>query len=139
MISFYSKTNFTLQKKRIIKNWIKKVILSEKKELGEITYVFCDDRYLLKKNLDHLHHDTLTDIITFDYSKENTLTADIIISIERVKENSIIFESSFYEELNRVMIHGVLHLIGYNDKTKNEKKKMREKEDFYLKKIFNHL
>ena len=96
---------------------------------GAINYVFCDDKYLLKINQHFLNHDTYTDIISFDNSMGNELHGDIFISTERVRENAIIFEVSFEEELRRVLVHGVLHLCGYKDKTKEESDLMRSKED----------
>ena len=135
MIKFHYKTNFILKNKKVIKEWIARVIDKEKKELGDINYVFCDDKYLLDKNITYLDHDTFTDIITFNYSEKDIIHSDIMISIPRVKENSITFENSFHEELYRVMIHGILHLIGYSDSSKEDKKKMTEKENYYLKKI----
>ena len=112
--------------------WIKKIISSEKKILGKIVFVFCNDAYLLTKNIQFLNHNTLTDIITFDYCNGRKISGDILISIERVKENSKIYNVTFLNELDRVMVHGLLHLLGYNDKTIDEKKIMRSKEDFYL-------
>ena len=112
--------------------WIKKIITTEKKELGEIVFVFCRDEYLLQKNILFLKHNTLTDVITFDYCYDIKISGDILISIDRVKENAKIFKCDFYTELNRVMAHGLLHLLGYSDKTLEENKIMREKEDFYL-------
>tara|TARA_B100001287_G_C22221197_1_gene317042 strand:- start:82 stop:465 length:384 start_codon:yes stop_codon:yes gene_type:complete len=124
-----------LKNQRALQKWIEDVIISENKELGDINYVFCSDEYLLERNIKFLNHDSLTDIITFNYCEGDIISSDIMISIDRIKENSIIFENSFSKELHRVMIHGVLHLIGYNDKTKKEKQTMREREDFYLKKL----
>ena len=115
-------------------DWLKKVIKTEKKILGELTFIFCNDAYLHKKNMQFLRHDTLTDVITFDYSDKNIIIGDIFISVERVKENSDIFEVTFLSELDRVMIHGLLHLLGYKDRNKEEKKIMRFKENFYLSK-----
>ena len=135
MIEFHSEIKFVLKNQREIEKWIEDVIISENKELGDINYVFCSDEYLLEKNIEYLNHDNLTDIISFNYCEGDIISSDIMISIDRIKENSIIFENSFSNELHRVMIHGVLHLIGYNDKTKKEKQKMREREDFYLKKL----
>jgi rRNA maturation RNase YbeY len=134
-IYYHSECDFHLEKVNSISNWIEETIYTEKKTLGEITYIFCDDEYLLKKNQEYLQHDTLTDIITFDYSEENTLSADIFISVERVKENAVIFAVSFEQELKRVIIHGILHLMGYKDKSEEESKIMRSKEDFYLSKL----
>ena len=131
-IYYHSECDFQLQNEDSISEWLKHAIRLEKKALGEINYIFCDDEYLLKKNQDFLNHDTLTDIITFDYSEENKLSADIFISIERVKENALIFAVPFEKELKRVIIHGILHLIGYKDKSEEETKTIRSKENFYL-------
>ena len=135
MIEFHNEIEFVLQNQGELQRWIKKVITSENKEMGEINYIFCSDEYLLERNIKYLNHDTLTDIITFNYCKEKIINSDIMISIDRVKENSTNFDNSFTEELHRVMIHGILHLIGYDDKTEKEKILMREKENFYLKKL----
>ena len=134
-ISFHYETDFLLENTESLIRWIKNVILEENKELGEVNYIFCDDKYLLEKNIKYLDHDTLTDIITFNYCEGDIISSDIMISIERVMENSSIFENSFSEELNRVMIHGILHLIGYNDKTDGEKEIIRKKEDYYVNKF----
>ena len=134
-ISFHYETDFLLKNTESFIRWIKNVISEENKELGEINYIFCDDKYLLGKNIKYLDHDTLTDIITFNYCEGDIISSDIMISIERVMENSSIFENSFSEELNRVMIHGILHLIGYNDKTDGEKEIIRKKEDYYVNKF----
>ena len=114
------------------KHWLKKVVNNEKKQLGEIVYVFCNDSYILQKNIQFLNHNFLTDVISFDYSAENKISGDILISIERIKENAKKFNVPFLNELDRVMAHGLLHLLGYNDKSKNEIKTMRDKENFYL-------
>ncbi len=113
-------------------NWLKKVIATENKKLGEIVFVFCRDAYLLEKNIEFLKHDTLTDIITFDYCTDKKISGDIFISIDRIEENSKIFNVTFLNELDRVMVHGLLHLLGYKDKNKRDAKLMRFKEDFYL-------
>ena len=113
-------------------NWLEQVVATENKKLGDIIFVFCKDDYLLEKNITFLKHNTLTDVITFDYSKGEKITGDILISIDRVQENSKIFNVSFLNELNRVMVHGLLHLLGYNDKNKKDAKLMKSKEDFYL-------
>ena len=126
---------FINSKKIKIKNniqWFKKIILSENKKMGEIVFIFCNDAYLLEKNIQFLQHNTLTDVITFDYSNKNQISGDIFISTERVRENAKIFNVSFLEELDRVMAHGLLHLLGYKDKQKKDAKIIREKEDFYL-------
>lgn len=117
------------------KNWIERIIFSEKKILGDIMFVFCDDQFLLKKNIKYLNHDTLTDVISFDYSNEKKVSGDILISIDRVKENAKLYNQTFSTELNRVMAHGLLHLLGYNDKSKEEAKIMKSKENYYLSKL----
>ena|SRR5687768_5555818 len=126
------KINFSLKKKAAVIKWIETVIRKEKKQLGEIHFIFCSDAFLLKLNKQYLNHTTFTDIITFDYSEGKKLNGEIYISIPRVKENAKKFEVAFEHELHRVMIHGVLHLCGYKDKTKSQKKKIREKEDACL-------
>ena len=131
-IYYHSECDFQLKDKQSITKWLKDAISTEDKELGEINYIFCDDQYLLKKNQEYLQHDTFTDIITFDYTEENRLSADIFISIERVKENAITFAVPFETELRRVIIHGVLHLMGYKDKSEEDAETMRSKENFYL-------
>ncbi len=126
---------FINSKKINLKNniyWFKKIILSENKKMGDIVFIFCNDAYLLEKNIQFLQHNTLTDVITFDYSNKNQISGDIFISTERVRENAKIFNVSFLEELDRVMAHGLLHLLGYKDKQKKDAKIIREKEDFYL-------
>ena len=112
--------------------WIKKLILNEEKKVGNINYIFCDDEYLLKVNQDFLNHDYYTDIITFDYVKGKTISGDIFISLPRISENASTLSSSFEKELLRVLAHGVLHLCGYKDKSDEEEKEMRAKEDFYI-------
>lgn len=114
------------------KDWLKKVVSIEKQQLGEIAFVFCTDDYLLKKNIQFLKHKTLTDVITFDYCEGDKISGDILISVDRVQENSEIFNVDFLNELDRVMVHGLLHLLGYTDKNKQDAKIMRSKEDFYL-------
>ena len=122
--------SFNLKEKNKIKRWIKNVIENEEKKLGEISYIFCSDEYLLDINQKYLEHNTYTDIITFDYIENlNIISGDIFVSIDRVKENSIKFKVTFEEELRRVLIHGILHLLGYPDKKPSEEKKMREKEN----------
>jgi probable rRNA maturation factor len=133
MISFTSvEINYDIKSKLKVRNWIKSILESESKKPGDITYVFCNDEYLAGMNKKYLKHHTLTDIITFDYSEEGILSGDIFISVERVKENSVSFNTTFNQEIGRVMAHGVLHLSGYKDKTIEDKKVMRGKEDLYL-------
>lgn len=132
MIRFHKEIPFTLKNTRKIKLWLTQSISALHKEAGEIHYIFCSDHYLLGLNQKFLNHDTYTDIITFDYTHNETLSADIYISIERVKENAKTFNSSFSNELHRVMIHGVLHLTGYKDKSKKDAQIMRNMEEQYL-------
>jgi len=134
MISFNYETDFTLDNPEVISNWISKTILEENCKEGEINYVFCSDDYLHKLNVDFLNHDTLTDIISFDYSVGKELHGDIYISVDRVKENASDYEVSFEDELARVIIHGILHYCGYKDKSEADEKTMRSKEDLYLSK-----
>jgi probable rRNA maturation factor len=115
-----------------LKDWIKSMIKSEKRDLSSLVYIFCEDSYLLTINQDYLKHKTLTDIITFDYSDGGDVDGEIYISIERVRENASEFKRSFEEELHRVMIHGVLHILGYKDKTLSQKSIMRKKEEACL-------
>ncbi len=133
MISFNYENNFELPNESKIANWISRVILSESKKEGEINYIFCNDDYLLNLNEQYLDHDTLTDIISFDYSIGNEIHGDIFISTERVKENAIDFNVAFEEELQRVLVHGVLHYCGYKDKTEDDEQLMRDKEDEKIK------
>jgi rRNA maturation RNase YbeY len=129
MINFNYETDFKLESDDIFSSWISQVILSENKKEGEINYVFCDDEYLHKLNVEHLGHDTLTDIISFDYSMGNEIHGDVFISVERVADNANDFNVTFSDELKRVMVHGILHYCGYKDKTKNDELLMRSKED----------
>ena len=129
MISFNYETDFELANESAIESWIGSIIASEQKLEGEISYVFCDDDYLLELNQQYLQHDTLTDIISFDYSLGNELSGDIFISVERVRENAEIFNQSFENELLRVISHGVLHYCGYKDKSEADEQLMRQKEN----------
>lgn len=129
----YFKTTFRLKQAKKASAWIEKVVRAEKAKISSLSYVFCSDAYLLSINQDYLNHDTLTDIITFDYSeKKGTLEGEIYISIPRVRENASELGVDFRVELHRVMIHGVLHLLGYGDKTANDKKSMRRREEVCL-------
>lgn len=129
MISFNYETEFTLENEQAYIQWIQAIITSEAKKEGEITYVFCDDDYLLEINQKYLNHNYYTDIISFDYSVGNELNGDIFISIPMVKENAETYEVSFENELLRVMAHGVLHYAGYKDKSEEESDLMRSKEE----------
>lgn len=115
-----------------IERWITECIANEGFNLGDINYIFCSDNYLLEINKSYLNHDYHTDIITFNYNDNQTVNSDIYISTDRVLDNSKTYKVNFIEELNRVIVHGVLHLVGYNDKSLEEQAIMRSKEDFYL-------
>ena len=134
MITFNYETDFIAKDDKKLSDWVLSVIKSEGFKEGEINYIFCDDNYLLKLNKEFLNHNTLTDIISFDYSIGNQIHGDVYISIDRVLENSTKFKVKFLEELRRVMIHGILHYCGYKDKSESDKKQMREKENHYLTK-----
>lgn len=131
---FNEEIEFNLKGKQVLKDWISLVIESEGKKKGDISFIFCDDTYLSEINVQYLKHHTLTDIITFDYTADNKgrISGDIFISIERVKENAESLKIPFVNELHRIIIHGVLHLLGYKDKTKVDKALMRQKEDYCL-------
>ena len=120
--------SFELKNKAALKKWISAIIKFYGKKVGDIGYLFCDDDYLIEVNRTYLNHDTYTDIITFDYVEKNVISGDIMISVERVRENATVFETSFEDELHRVIIHGILHLLGQGDKTKEEAEEMRKKE-----------
>lgn len=129
MINFNYESDFTLENEEAIATWLTAVIASENKKEGEINYIFCDDEYLHKINLEYLNHDTLTDIISFDYTIGNEISGDIFISIERVLDNANDYNTVFENELKRVLVHGVLHYCGYKDKTEADESLMRSKED----------
>jgi rRNA maturation RNase YbeY len=124
-ISFAVQTTFTLKNRTILKNWIKRTIERNNKQLGEISYIFCSDEQLLEINKEFLNHDYYTDIITFDYSEADIVSGDLFISIDRIKDNAKTLDVSYQEELHRVIIHGILHLLGFKDKTDEESQNMR--------------
>ncbi|MGM5469133.1 rRNA maturation RNase YbeY [Flavobacteriaceae bacterium LMO-SS05] len=132
MISFNYETDFNLENEIELSNWISSVIKSEGFKEGDINYIYCDDDYLFNLNTEFLNHDTLTDVISFDYRIGKIIHGDIYISIERVLDNSKVFKVKFLEELCRVMVHGVLHYCGYNDKSTEDIAQMRNKENHYL-------
>ncbi len=132
MIRFFFENKFTLKNRRAIKLWLDLVAKNEKKSIEGVNYIFCDDDYLLEKNIKYLKHNTLTDIISFDYSQGDALLGDVFISTERVAENAGKLGIERGNELHRVMVHGLLHYCGYKDKTLKEKELMRMKEDYYL-------
>lgn len=131
MAIYFSTENidFHLPHPEKVKNWITRVVKSQGKRVGEINYLFCDDAYLINVNRTYLNHDTYTDIITFDYVAGNIISGDIMISVDRVVENAQLFNTSFEHELHRVIIHGVLHLLGQGDKSEAESKEMRKREE----------
>ena len=129
MISFNYETEFELENEAHYEDWISRIIQSEGFDEGEINYIFCDDEYLHKINVEYLDHDTLTDIISFDYTVGNLIQGDVFVSIERVQNNASDFNVSFEEELKRVLSHGVLHYCGYKDKSPKDEVLMRLKED----------
>lgn len=129
-IFFHSEEiDFQIENEEKTSQWIDSIVSNHSKITGDITYIFCTDEYLLKVNKEHLNHDYYTDIITFDYTNNGVISGDLFISIDRVKDNSKELNQTFKNELNRVMIHGVLHLLGFGDKTEDEAKIMRSKEE----------
>ncbi len=132
-VSFVSeRISFECPNQERLEKWLTTVCSKENKQVGDLTYIFCSDKYLLNINRKHLQHDFYTDVITFDYSEDNMVSGDVFISIDRVKENAQSIGCPFIDELHRVMVHGLLHLLGYNDKTAEEKSEMTEKEDCFL-------
>lgn len=132
MISFNYETDLQLDNEDHLSQWISNTITNEGFSEGEINYIFCDDAYLLDLNIEFLNHDTLTDIISFDYTLGKLINGDVYISVERVRENAKDFKVSFENELSRVMIHGILHYCGYKDKTDADEAEMRSKENHYI-------
>ena len=137
IIYFSEDTSFTLRTKTTTRSWLLKCAKSEKQNILELNYIFCSDNYLKKINKQYLHHDYFTDIITFPTAApgDKNISGDIFISIDRVRDNAKTYGVKTNEELHRVMVHGLLHLCGYGDKTSSQEKIMRAKEDFYLKKM----
>lgn len=130
MIEYYAEDiDFPDIKKEEYNTWIKKVINIHDKRLGDICYIFCSDEYLLEINRKYLNHHYYTDIITFNYNENEVISGDLFISIDTVKKNHIRFTTNFQDELNRVMIHGILHLLGFDDQSDEEKLEIRKKED----------
>jgi len=132
MISYEYNSDVALRSESEVSSWIQMCAELEKHEVGELQFIFFDDEGLHALNVEYLDHDNLTDVISFDYTIGKILQGEICISVERVKENSVIYNTSFENELLRVMIHGVLHFCGYKDKSSSEQEIMRSKEDFYL-------
>ena len=133
MIDFHYETDFVIGDETKFADWISRIVDSENSGYSQLDFIFCDDEYLLKINQDYLDHDTYTDIITFPYEDLSGIAGDIFISVERVKENATEFEVDFDLELKRVMAHGVLHLLGFGDKSEEESSLMRLKEDEKIK------
>ena len=133
MVRYYNEdVKFLFKNRQVNNRWLKMVAESEIKKLGDISIIFCSDSYILEMNVKYLQHDYFTDIITFDYCVGNVLSGDLFISLDSVRENAKDFSTVFPDELNRVMVHGILHLMGYDDHTEEEQKIMRSKEDYYL-------
>lgn len=135
MIEFVNHKDFTLSSSSCYAKWLSAVIVEEQFIEGEVFVVFYTDSQLFDLNIRHLKHDTFTDIITFDYSQGKILSGDLCISFQRVQDNAAIYDVSFSDEIARVMVHGVLHLCGYKDKTKEDQTTMTQKEDYYLSKL----
>lgn len=139
MVSYFLQDiDFVFKHKRLNNSWLKLVAESEIKKLGNINIIFCSDNYILDVNVKYLGHDYFTDIITFDYCEKDILSGDLFISIDTVCDNAEFYKTEFNDELNRVIVHGLLHLIGYDDHTPEEQKIMREKENYYLE-LRNHI
>lgn len=133
MVSFFTEDiKFPFKEKRLTSRWLKFVAESEAKRLGDISVIFCSDNYILDVNKKYLQHDYYTDIITFDYCEGNKLSGDLFISVDSVRENASFYGTEFADELNRVIVHGLLHLIGYDDHTEEDIAQMRAKENYYL-------
>ena len=135
MISFNYETEFKLQNEDEITKWLSSVIAEEKFNEGEVNYIFCNDEYLVKLNIEFLNHNTLTDIISFDYTMGKQINGEIYISIERVRENAVDFNVDFETELRRGMVHGILHYCGYKDKTERHQAEIRLKENYYIQQV----
>ena len=135
MITFQNTSKFKVKDLRKKKIWLNSISKNEGKHIGSLNFLFVDDKEMLKYNKKYLQHESYTDIITFDNSLNNKIAGDIVISLERVNENAKYYQVTYNYELERVMAHGLLHLLGYNDKNKEEKKIIRKKENYYLKNL----
>ena len=129
---FFEDTDFVFKPKKINNLWLKTVAESEVKKIGQLNIIFCSDNYILDINQKYLQHDYFTDIITFDYCENDILSGDLFISVDSVRENAVFYKTEFTDELNRVIVHGLLHLIGYDDHSDEDIKMMRSKENYYL-------
>ncbi|MCI5618492.1 MAG: rRNA maturation RNase YbeY [Rikenellaceae bacterium] len=133
MIAYYTQdTDFVFKGKQFNNKWLRMVAESEIKRIGDISIIFCSDNYILDVNMKYLQHDYFTDVITFDYCDGDKLSGDLFISVDTVRENAKLYNTDFNDELNRVMVHGILHLIGYDDHSQKDKQLIRKKEDYYL-------
>ena len=133
MISyFFEDTDFQFKRKTLNNKWLRLVAESEIRRVGQINIIFCSDNYILDVNQQFLQHDYFTDIITFDYCERDILSGDLFISVDTVRDNAVEYGTEFEDELNRVIVHGVLHLIGYDDHSDEDVAQMRKKEDYYL-------
>ena len=133
MIRYFNEDiKFVFKQKLLNNRWLKTVAGSEMRRIGDINIIFCSDNYILDVNIKYLGHDYFTDIITFDYCEKDVLSGDLFVSIDSVRENAGFYGTSFEDELNRVIVHGILHLIGYDDHTEEEVKQMRAKKNYYL-------
>ena len=133
MIAYYTQdTDFVFKGKQFNNKWLRMVAESEIKRIGDISIIFCSDNYILDINMKYLQHDYFTDVITFDYCDGDKLSGDLFISVDTVRENAKLYNTDFNDELNRVMVHGILHLIGYDDHSQKDKQLIRKKEDYYL-------
>ncbi|MGB4653959.1 MAG: rRNA maturation RNase YbeY [Bacteroidales bacterium] len=138
-VKFYTHGQNYLPKNRLIlRQWIIDVVKNEKKTFEEISFIFCNDEFVYNLNVNYLKHDTRTDVITFDYTEGKCISGEIYINVDMVRENANTYNCSISDEIHRVMVHGVLHLLGYKDESISDKEKMTKKEDFYLSKlVFN--
>ena len=133
MVSYFTEdTSFQFKHKRLNNRWLKLVAQSEVRRLGDISIIFCSDNFILDINIKYLNHDYFTDIITFDYCEDDIISGDLFISVDSVRENAAFYGTEFEDELNRVIVHGVLHLIGYDDHSEEDIAQMRAKENYYL-------
>ena len=133
MVSYFAEdTSFRFKHKRLNNRWLKLVAQSEVRRLGDISIIFCSDNFILDINIKYLNHDYFTDIITFDYCEDDIISGDLFISVDSVRENAAFYGTEFEDELNRVIVHGVLHLIGYDDHSEEDIAQMRAKENYYL-------
>ena len=133
MIRYFKEdTKFEFKSRALNNKWLKMVTESEIRRIGDINIIFCSDNYILDVNMKYLQHDYFTDIITFDYCEKNRLNGDLFISVDSVRENALFYGTEFSDELNRVIVHGILHLVGYDDHSEEDIAVMRSKEDYYL-------